>query len=770
MSGFLARAVARADSWVNLITSVGGRGRNSFTHLPGVRLDDATLEDLFYSDPYASRIVKEVPEEAMRRGFTLKATFDERSRGMNSRTGANGGTDLEAASRISHWFKSMHVNGKLTEAWTWGRLFGGGALLIGADDGRDPALPIDMKALRSIVYVVSVDKRELFPTEWFSDPDKPNFGEPSVYQLSRSGATRVDARRIHATRVIRFDGAMTNRWRRRANQGWSESELQRVYTALQKFNGAYEAVGTLLQESSQGVFGIKGLWEKMAGDGLDAMKKRLEIMDLSRSVARSILIDKEEESFERVEVGALSGLPDTLRTFMLFLAGASGIPVTILMGQAPAGLSATGESDIRMYYGRIASARTNYLEPKIIRLATILCAANEGPTRGAVPQIDVTFPSMYESTPAEEADQRNKQAMTDQIYIQTQVVTPEEVGTSRFRDEGYSFDTTIETRQLNTPPDENGEQVTTFGSMKMTPEQLTAATDVVSKVGARVIARDTGIAMLMAGFPLDADGAEAIMGETGKTVFTTPAPEHEAAHAALQQEHEALQRSHTSRGAMLSSVLAENKAGRLVQGSPIVRKQAAEGDPLPAPDATSLDARGALRMSAVMRFDADPSTGLAIVLPFPDGMAAAIDLGTGVTIQPDLHCTLVFLGRAADFSADDMKLISRVVAVWAAGNPPIGGVTAGGGRFMGQIADPVYLTPSCPALAGDRERLVQALAAVGIESDSPHGFIPHVCVAYIDKAAPTPALPVSNPSFVLDRVEIWAGINRESFDLKGRAE
>jgi len=94
----------------------------------------------------------------------------------------------------------------------------------------------------------------------------------------------------------------------------------------------------------------------MAADKKDVLKRRLEMMDLARGVTRSVLLDDGEE-YSRTEVGALTGIADLLTKNLLLLSGAAEIPVTVLMGQSPAGLSATGESDIRWFYDRTRAAQ-----------------------------------------------------------------------------------------------------------------------------------------------------------------------------------------------------------------------------------------------------------------------------------------------------------------------------------------------------------------------------------------------------------------------------
>ena len=53
-----------------------------------------------------------------------------------------------------------------------------------------------------------------------------------------------------------------------------------------------------------------------------------------------------------------------VRTFLQVAAGAADIPVTRLLGQSPAGLSATGDSDTRNYYDMIAARQELDLRPQ----------------------------------------------------------------------------------------------------------------------------------------------------------------------------------------------------------------------------------------------------------------------------------------------------------------------------------------------------------------------------------------------------------------------
>jgi phage-related protein (TIGR01555 family) len=744
------QSAARADSWSNLVTGIGAAtGRLDFQFTPELRIADQTLEDMFHDDPYASRIVRAVPEEAMRRGFSVSCG------------------DPKVESQVQAALDELHVLSKVTEAWTWARLFGGAALFVGADDGRDPALPLDAANIRAIRFVTVLDKRELYPAKWFKDPLSPHFGEPETYRFSRSGAGGTDTREVHATRLVRFDGAVTTRRRRQQHNGWSESELQRVLTKLREFNGNSAAASTLLQDASQGVFKIKDLMSLIAQDKQDVVRKRLQLMDMARGVARAIMLDADGESFERVESGVATGMADLVDKSFLLLAGAAEIPVTILFGQAPAGLSATGDSDIRWFYDRIDSARTNNVKPRIERIVRMLLRAKNGPTGGVEPPSwAVEFPSLYQLTDGEDADLRSKQATIDAAYIHAQVLTPEEVRASRFRREGYSTETSIDDDSTTGP--DTGE----LGDVAVgvVPEDALA---VVKSVAAREIPRDSGLQAILAAMPgLAIEQAEKIMGEAGKTFFTVPDPLAQPELEQLRAENAALKRSVHGLKTWNSRIVQRAKDGGLELGGLVDRPptEVAEGDdlqegdvvavpaePEPAPaDAPSASAEAEKadgRADAQTEAPAAPARCAAVVLPLPANGREALAPVSQLPLD-QLHVTLAYFEQLTD---EQLTTLRSVVAAWARHTKPFGAQLDGHGRFAGENGvDPVYAAVTAPDLDSARYWLVAMLKERGLEPSAKHSFVPHVTLAYV---APGVELEqVGSPTPVtFGAVAVWRG-------------
>ena len=502
----LKSAIARRfDGWFNQTTGVGaqnGRASMRFGVMEGEYLGLADLENLYNFDGVCARVVDAVPEHALRQGFTVSTGESQEE------------TALLAA------IDDLHVVEFVRRAWTWGRLFGGGALLIGADDGCAPDEPLDESQLRRVLWLADIDRRDLYPLTWESDFDSPRFGQPVLYSLTRMGGTRSQTLTVHHTRLVRFEGPTPTRRRRLTLNGWGDSVLQRCYQEVMQLRGAFAASGELVQQASQGVLKMRGLMDMMASDNDDLVKRRLWLMDQSRSVARSILLDADGEDFSRVDAGSLSGVADIMDRMVNMVASVSKIPVTVLMGQAPAGLNATGDSDIRNWYDALASEREHVLRARLDRIVRLVLISREGPTRGVEPEgWRVVLPSLWQPTPVEEAEIRAKQATIDTAYITAQVLTPEEVAVSRFRKEGYSTDTSIdlEHRQAMIEAD---------ASTPAEGDSTDAAAD-APELGAVADAASTSTPSAS---PEKADGE----GRYGHIDFTPPKGAQEAAARALE--------------------------------------------------------------------------------------------------------------------------------------------------------------------------------------------------------------------------------------------
>ena len=148
-----------------------------------------------------------------------------------------------------------------------------------------------------------------------------------------------------------------------------------------------------------------------------------------KSIARSIFLDAESgEDFTRETVN-FAALPDLMVQMALTVSGATQIPVAILFGQAPAGLNATGESDMRQFYDRISAYQETSIRPKVERLLALIAGRD----------VKIDFAPLWEMSDTEKAAVRLTQAQADQAYY-NMGADGSEILLSRIKDQTLGLD------------------------------------------------------------------------------------------------------------------------------------------------------------------------------------------------------------------------------------------------------------------------------------------------------------------------------------------
>ena len=405
--------------------------------------DRQTLEDIYHGDDLGARIVDELVGDMLRKWMRL---------GVTMRDDADSDTNVEAASDMMAALKALDAKAKLRDALTWAQVFGGSLIFIGADDGggddvQAMAQPLRENSIRSINFLEVYDRWDIDIESEYGDPLSPKFGQPETYRLRNNGSVRGGANLpelvIHETRTLRFDGVRVNRRRLLRNAGWHDSVYTRVQQVLGDFGISWSSAAHLLADFAPMTFQSPGLALSLAQDGPSVILDRMTTMDMCRSTVRMIPID-EGEALSR-EATPLTGMPDLLSLFILRLCAAAKMPVTKLFGQSPSGLNTTAEGDLSFWYDRVETAQEADLAPQLRRLIDLLWLSADGPTNGAEPESwDLEFEKLWQLSQLEETQARKAQAETDAIYIDTQVLMPDEVAASRFGGDRYSYETNLD--------------------------------------------------------------------------------------------------------------------------------------------------------------------------------------------------------------------------------------------------------------------------------------------------------------------------------------
>jgi len=443
------------DGWQNTITGLGrARDKRMGTSIKPAGFEGGRerYDDFYHGDDTAATIA-ELPAREMTREWITLAVDD---------TGGEVRAELPeermlTAKKVMQALDDIEAQSMVSQALLWARVHGGALLFLGVNDGAaDLSEPLNMDAVKSLDFLLVFDRWEVQIQSTVMDLQSSDFGKPETYLLqpnTETGLAAVGSQLVHASRFIRFDGVRTSRYRMSLNGGWADSVYTRMEELLADYGMAWHSVANLISDFSQAVLKMRGLADAILQTETNVVLDRMTAMDLCRSVARAIPIDAEDEDFIRVAT-PMSGLADTLDRMMLRVASAARMPATLLFGQSPAGLNATGESDIRFFYDQIRAGQEEQLRPRLDRLLDVLFSAREGPTGGKEPENwSYDFNTLWQETDGERAQVRKTQAETDSIYIQDGVLDVEEVAMSRFGGDTYSTDTVLDMEKRLAEPE-----------------------------------------------------------------------------------------------------------------------------------------------------------------------------------------------------------------------------------------------------------------------------------------------------------------------------
>ena len=150
--------------------------------------------------------------------------------------------------------------------------------------------------------------------------------------------------------------------------------------------------------------------------------QRASLFNTLRDNQALMMIDKNTEDFKNV-TASLGGVSDIVRQSMERLTLPSQIPVVKFFGDQPAGLSATSEGVIRMFYDGIKAkqeARNRKVIQQIVELVQIELFGE------VIDDIEWTFNDLWQLDEAGKAGIQKTKADTRAVDLEAGLITPEE--------------------------------------------------------------------------------------------------------------------------------------------------------------------------------------------------------------------------------------------------------------------------------------------------------------------------------------------------------
>ena len=332
------------------------------------------LSSNYYTFDYLTRNRLEL-EAAYRTAWFVGAAVDVPAEDM-TRAGIEIGTSLppEDIENLNAAIRDFMLWQRLAEAIRWARLFGG-CIAVMLIDGQDVSTPLKIDSITEGQF-----KGLLILDRWLVQPSLnnlvtemgPDLGLPKFYNVT-ADAQALAAMKIHHTRVLRFEGIQLPYYQRLVENGWGESVIERIHDRLVAFDSGTLGAAQLLYKAYLRTYSVDGLRELVSagGDSLANLSKQIAFMRQTQSNEGITLIDASDK-FE-THTYTFAGISDVLLQLAQQLAGALQIPLIRLLGQSPAGLNSTGESDLRTYYDGIARQQETMLRRPLTRLLDVLC-------------------------------------------------------------------------------------------------------------------------------------------------------------------------------------------------------------------------------------------------------------------------------------------------------------------------------------------------------------------------------------------------------------
>lgn len=423
--------LSNVDGWTSILTGLGRANRDKRVSVSYERkppLDEQTLENLFHGDDLIARICQKPAQDMTREGIEIAGDAD---------------------AKVSTKLAELDALGKFAEAITWARLFGGSLIIMNVNDGRAADQPLDPERANEIDDLLVVDRFDVTIAKLYGDRTQPMYGEPELFEIrtdtvvGNQATASIGAQRVHESRCLVFRGTTTSKRRMRENQGWPLGVVDRCHDIVRDFSAAYAGASLLLQDFSQATYKIKGLAAMLAADQDGQVLKRLQILEIARGIARAVVLDADGEEFER-KATPTTGLPELLDRMASRLSAATDMPITILMGESPGGMNATGDSDHRNWYNQIKAEQETHMRKPLARLLRVVGKVVAfTPPEGD--EIAFTFRSLWQPSEKETAETRYIVAQTDALYHGMGALDTAEISTSRWGGDKYSIETTIDT-------------------------------------------------------------------------------------------------------------------------------------------------------------------------------------------------------------------------------------------------------------------------------------------------------------------------------------
>ncbi len=371
------KAVMSKDAFQNVLARMGFETPSLLegTGYPMTRLsrDFNLMNSLYRSHWIVRRIVDTIPEDMCKNWIKI-----------------NTQADPQAIKKYTSEERRIKLIPRVLQGLRWGRLYGGaiGVMLI-KNQGDDLSKPLDINMIMPGDFkgLMILDRwNGCYPSlELETDISDPEFDMPKYYNVS-DPETQINVQ-IHHSRIVRFEGLELPYWEKLSEQYWGASVIEVVFDEIKKRDNVSWNIAQLTFQANIKALKMADLGQLLSAGDVESQKELYNVMSAQNMLLSNsgmMMLDSQDDmvNFQYT----FGGIAEMYQQYIMDVSGAAEIPVTKLFGRSPAGLNATGESDMQNYDNKVEKEQESSLRPIIEKIMPVLAMS----VWGAIPD-DLDF-------------------------------------------------------------------------------------------------------------------------------------------------------------------------------------------------------------------------------------------------------------------------------------------------------------------------------------------------------------------------------------------
>ena len=250
----------------------------------------------------------------------------------------------------------------LKDCARWGRLYGGGSIVIDYGDKPEKYLNIDTLYKKDF-NLFACDRWQCTPAG-----ESVYMADKFIIQNTRTHKKQFE---VDKSRLKLYIPKLEPFYVRDQLSGWGASIFESIIPALAQYIKANNVILELLDEAKIDILKIFGLSDALiSADGEAAIKKRLKIFAEQKNFQSVGAMDVKDDYVQKQL--SFASLDQMIEKIMLLICSALRIPYSKVFGKGASGFS-SGEDDLENYNGMVMSTIREPLTPIIKWILDIRC-------------------------------------------------------------------------------------------------------------------------------------------------------------------------------------------------------------------------------------------------------------------------------------------------------------------------------------------------------------------------------------------------------------